>query len=402
MDTSKPKIFIASSGRAILLAEALANYLSDIAEVQRWYRSFPPGFGTLDSLLTEAGDCDFAAVLLTEDDVLHKGNLEVLAPRDNCVFELGLFIGALNLEPRRCFMLTSTSRDALPSDLKGRTYIPIKKLASDEFDNEAKCREAIENPIGRLSLSPGMQIRESIKSFKKLNRKDLPLISKDELMLIERPTPDGLLVERADVVVKSAQPVERDYEFATLVQTNMKSDANVMYKYFFYILPDEGSIRSISFLIQTLAVAGIEELKSFSRRKQGMAQYKERVANNLNTMKKNLSIYFLKEHEPVDFFVYNTGTLDTKSFLRFYGDTTTGFIEWYKGAQANLLATQLTKLCVPLKDHKNPHVFRSTTHFDLYSSENVALKNRLEYEICVLIHEDEVLQQKLKEMCFES
>jgi CRP/FNR family transcriptional regulator, cyclic AMP receptor protein len=148
----KPKIFIASSSRAKQLAEVLASYLEEkkVVSVQRWYKkTFLPGASTLDSLRNQAKECDFIAVLLTEDDVLNKGGQKVRSPRDNCIFELGLFMGALDLDPGRCFMLTSADEKALPSDLKGRTYIPLEKLTATQLSDTGRCLAAIKKNFQR-------------------------------------------------------------------------------------------------------------------------------------------------------------------------------------------------------------------------------------------------------------
>jgi predicted nucleotide-binding protein len=70
-------VFIASSGKAKALAKPLALYLTGElpdSDIREWYdqNTFPPSKATLDGLLAQAGECDFAIVLLTRDDFLDK------------------------------------------------------------------------------------------------------------------------------------------------------------------------------------------------------------------------------------------------------------------------------------------------------------------------------------------
>src|SRR5436309_3350694 len=97
---AKPKVFIASSWAALPLAQKLKNKLDEleprVADVILWRDAFPVGSIILDSLREKAAEVDFAVVLFTAEDVVKDANsVEMRAPRDNCVFELGLFMGAL-------------------------------------------------------------------------------------------------------------------------------------------------------------------------------------------------------------------------------------------------------------------------------------------------------------------
>ncbi len=61
---------------------------------------------------------DFAALVLTPDDKMVVRNDETLGPRDNIVFELGLFMGRLGRE--RTFIVRPTTGPLkIPSDLAG-------------------------------------------------------------------------------------------------------------------------------------------------------------------------------------------------------------------------------------------------------------------------------------------
>lgn len=75
---------------------------------------------TLESLTQAARDFDFAVLVLSPDDLKQKRGRLSTAPRDNVLFELGLFMGALGRS--RTFIVHSrdTALD-LPTNLAGAT-----------------------------------------------------------------------------------------------------------------------------------------------------------------------------------------------------------------------------------------------------------------------------------------
>src|SRR4030095_12077311 len=106
----KPRIFLGSSGKQAKLLQALTRGLEDVARVEPWTTSFNPGTTTLERLLELTRGVDFAAFVLAPDDWTMKSAPEAPAPtpgqaspRDNVVFEAGLFGGVLGM--RRTFIL---------------------------------------------------------------------------------------------------------------------------------------------------------------------------------------------------------------------------------------------------------------------------------------------------------
>ena len=121
----KPRIFLGSSGQQEKLLQALTRGLQDIAEVDPWTTVFNPGVSTLDRLVELTREVDFAAFVFAQDDWTTKGTSPDAAageasPRDNVVFEAGLFGGALGI--RRTFILHANGA-RLPTDLLGLTLI---------------------------------------------------------------------------------------------------------------------------------------------------------------------------------------------------------------------------------------------------------------------------------------
>src|SRR5262245_32882002 len=94
----KPRIFLGSSGKQTKLLEALTRGLEGVAHVEPWMTSFNPGTTTLERLLDLTREVDFAAFVFAQDDWTSNSpaaepapTLGQASPRDNVVFEAGLF-----------------------------------------------------------------------------------------------------------------------------------------------------------------------------------------------------------------------------------------------------------------------------------------------------------------------
>jgi len=154
----KPRIFVGSSGQQQRLLQALTRGLQDIADVDPWTSVFNPGVSTLDRLVELTREVDFAAFVFAQDDWTTKGGTPdpvsgEASPRDNVVFEAGLFGGALGM--RRTFILHANGAK-LPTDLLGLTsvrYDPDTTPAIVRQINQ-KLRKAIEAE-GRISRLVG-------------------------------------------------------------------------------------------------------------------------------------------------------------------------------------------------------------------------------------------------------
>lgn len=147
---TKPRIFLGSSSAQTKLVQALTRGLEDVARVEPWTVSFNPGTTTLERLLELTHEVDFAAFVFARDDWTTKGPASEAggagqaSPRDNVVFEAGLFGGALGM--RRTFILHATGAK-LPTDLLGLTCIRYgEELTPAEMKAiNQKLRKAIES-----------------------------------------------------------------------------------------------------------------------------------------------------------------------------------------------------------------------------------------------------------------
>src|SRR5438477_12637430 len=163
----KPRIVLGSSGKQQKLLQALTRGLEDVAHVEPWTTSFNPGTTTLERLLELAHEVDFAAFVFARDDWTTNSPSAAdttesgqASPRDNVVFEAGLFGGALGM--RRTFILHA-SGSKLPSDLLGLTCVRYGEAttATEMRVINQKLRKAIENE-GRLARIEGLWWQSSL------------------------------------------------------------------------------------------------------------------------------------------------------------------------------------------------------------------------------------------------
>lgn len=144
-----PRLFIGSSTEAIDVANSLQMLLEPVSEATVWPQIFAPSDTTIESLEDAARDSDFAVFIANPDDTVISRGSEYHSPRDNVVFELGIFLGALGR--RRCFIIAPTDEGtALPRGLAGVTYLQYRADRHNGNDY-------------RSSLGgPAMQIRNRI------------------------------------------------------------------------------------------------------------------------------------------------------------------------------------------------------------------------------------------------
>src|SRR2546421_8305278 len=152
---SKPRIFLGSSGKQAKLLQALTRGLADVADVEPWTTTFDPARSTLDRLVELSHEVDFAAFLFAQDDwtTTDAAQSGQASPRDNVVFEAGLFGGALGM--RRTFIIHANG-SKLPSDLLGLTSVRYdEKMTPSEMKViNQKLKQAIENE-GRMARIEG-------------------------------------------------------------------------------------------------------------------------------------------------------------------------------------------------------------------------------------------------------
>src|ERR671931_1338258 len=184
---NKPRIFLGSSGKQAKLLQAITRGLEDVADVEPWTTTFNPGRSTLDRLVELSQEVDFAAFVFAQDDwtAAEASQSGQASPRDNVVFEAGLFGGALGI--RRTFILHANGAK-LPTDLLGLTsirYDPDTTPAIVRQINQ-KLRKAIDAE-GRISRLEGVWWQLSLTARTEFEPSSISLlpISRDRAGALE-------------------------------------------------------------------------------------------------------------------------------------------------------------------------------------------------------------------------
>jgi predicted nucleotide-binding protein len=131
--SGKASIFIGSSKEGLKYARALEQQLEHHTDVTIWKDgAFGLGSGNLEALVNALPDYDFAALVLTPDDMTESRDVSQPSPRDNVVFEVGLFMGRLG-RFRTFVVYNSDSGIKLPSDLAGVTHATFRDRADHNY-----------------------------------------------------------------------------------------------------------------------------------------------------------------------------------------------------------------------------------------------------------------------------
>jgi len=137
----KKKLFIGSSFEELKLAEQVKQLLDKDFEVTIWNDNvwdtavFKINQNFLADLLKASLQFDFGILLGTSDDKVMFRGMEMLQPRDNVLFELGLFTGRLGTS--KCAFLIDKDIK-LPSDFNGLTLARFDKTNAASLESSVK------------------------------------------------------------------------------------------------------------------------------------------------------------------------------------------------------------------------------------------------------------------------
>ena len=199
----KPFVFIGSSTNSIEVAQAVRARLESDGEITIWNEGFfTSGSTFIETLTTKVARFDFGIFLFHADDITKVEEQEFNSPRDNVIFELGLFMGHLGRE--RTFILHQLSdKIKIPSDLSGSTTLtftwekpygnnrPVVGAAADEI------RLAIKNlgisPIKANAEISGIRNRQETmeQNIRALQVVTKGLVTKFEYVHLENLAKDG-------------------------------------------------------------------------------------------------------------------------------------------------------------------------------------------------------------------
>lgn len=124
----RPVLFVGCSTESLPVAQAIQSALAhDPIEVKVWTDdTFEASSFPIVSLERELSKVDFALLVLSPDDKVVSRDTTSDAPRDNIVFELGFFMGALGHS--RTFLVYPRGIDIkIPTDLAGITPLTYEQ-----------------------------------------------------------------------------------------------------------------------------------------------------------------------------------------------------------------------------------------------------------------------------------
>lgn len=137
----KKKLFIGSSSEELKFAEQVKKLLEIDFDVTIWNDNvwdtavFKINQNFLADLLKASLQFDFGILIGTSDDKVMFRGKEVLQPRDNVLFELGLFTGRLGTT--KCAFLID-KEIKLPSDFNGLTLARFNKADLTTLESSVK------------------------------------------------------------------------------------------------------------------------------------------------------------------------------------------------------------------------------------------------------------------------
>jgi predicted nucleotide-binding protein len=121
---SMDDLFLAYSSKARATANDIEKFLSSRGvSVRDWEIDFAPGGTILDELIDASKACLGAIMLLTKDDELLVGEESHAAPRDNVIFEMGLFMEA---KGRERVLVIREEGAKMPADIGGGIYLSLR------------------------------------------------------------------------------------------------------------------------------------------------------------------------------------------------------------------------------------------------------------------------------------
>lgn len=135
----KIRLFIVSSAEALEIARTIQNALEHDFTVVVWTDGvFRASWYPVESLEKQLDQSDFAIAIAQPDDITESRGVSAAVPRDNVIFELGLFIGRIGRQ--RSFLVEPRGEEIkLPSDLSG--------ISAMTYNYDPKDLDAVLGPV---------------------------------------------------------------------------------------------------------------------------------------------------------------------------------------------------------------------------------------------------------------
>lgn len=244
----RPRLFIGSSVEGLAIADAVNVNLDHSVEVTIWRNgTFDLASTALDSLVAKASTVDFSLFIFSPDDLAVIRSERKAVVRDNVLFELGLFTGAIGKE--RSFIIKPRNVDLhFPTDLIGVITADYESERSDgdlaSAVNHACVR--VKGQIEKLGLRQSLPTPQPITRIKVRKERELTDVDYGVMgallcTLTEYPrglsianVKNGTRIQSASVDL-SAIRLER----MGFIERRNEQD-NDGYDYFSYLLTEEG------------------------------------------------------------------------------------------------------------------------------------------------------------------
>lgn len=155
----KPRVFIGSSSEGLEIANFIKSQLESSVECRVWNDDiFKYNRSFFHTLIKEASLFDYGILVATKDDFVESRDNLFEAPRDNVIFEFGLFLGALG--DQKAFIVQERGC-RLPSDLLGITIPSFERTSNlgdsqglTDFSKQIQKTISENSELGTLSMLP--------------------------------------------------------------------------------------------------------------------------------------------------------------------------------------------------------------------------------------------------------
>ena len=153
----KPRIFIGSSKEGLVVAQKIKDFFSEYYECFIWTDGiFKHNQGILETLLKSASLFDFGLMVFTKDDLSEiRGELK-FTPRDNILFEYGLFLGRVGID--KAYMICEDGVK-IPSDMAGINLAFFKSHKHKNKENQTLPTSSLEEELKLLKNNMDEKLR---------------------------------------------------------------------------------------------------------------------------------------------------------------------------------------------------------------------------------------------------
>jgi hypothetical protein len=158
----KLKVFVGSSKEAKGYAQSIKKILKDVGgvEVKGWWDkdAFKYGLTNIESLLKAVSETDASVFVFSEDVHVTQRGEAAWGPRDNVVFEHGMFVA---VQGRENVGLARVGTPTILSDLGGVKYIDLEKI-DDKYSFIKRNRKEVRKWIEAVKKNHTLRLQSPV------------------------------------------------------------------------------------------------------------------------------------------------------------------------------------------------------------------------------------------------